>query len=117
MWLRRRATARWHSSYLGGHGSECCAVLPDEVSEGQRGAAAGRFEGGGVGVGPQDRGVVLAHRCIGGDVLDHGVVRRVPGVGPQVAAPPIRWEVVGGDLRARLPPQLSRRTLFATAPL
>jgi hypothetical protein len=29
------------------------SLLPDEVSEGQRGAAAGRSDGGVVGVGPQ----------------------------------------------------------------
>jgi hypothetical protein len=38
----------WRGSYFGGDGFECVAVLPDEVSEGQRGAAAGRFQGGGA---------------------------------------------------------------------
>src|SRR3981189_1505808 len=100
MWLRLRATARWHSSYVGGRSSKCRAVLPHEVSEGERGAAAGRCEGGGVGVLAQDSGVVLAHRCLGGDVRDHGVVGQAPRVGLQLAAPIVRGDVLVPDFTA-----------------
>src|SRR5258708_7292675 len=79
MWLRLTPTARWRGSCRRGEGSECCAVLADEVSEGQRGAAAGRGEEGGVGVHPRDRGVVRHRPGVGRQVLDHRVVDKASG--------------------------------------
>src|SRR6478609_10095371 len=103
MWLRFRPTARWRRSYVGGDGAECCAVLPDEVSEGQRGSAAGRGEGGGVGVHPRDRGVVLKRPGVGWEVLDHRVVDQASGVdgrGLQLTGPLLWGDVLVADVAA-----------------
>ena len=84
-------------------GSECCAVLADEVSEGQRGAAAGRGEGGGVGVHPRDRGVVRHRPGVGREVLDHRVVDQASGVhgrGLQLTGPLLRGDVLVADVAA-----------------
>src|SRR6201997_5839835 len=105
MWLRFRPTARWRGSYVGGDGSECCAVLPDEVSEGQRGGAAGRGEGGGVGVHPRDRGVVLHHPGVGREVLDHRVVDQASGMDGrslQLTGPLLLGDVLIADVAANL---------------
>src|SRR5246500_3830845 len=100
MWLRLRPTARWRGSYVGGDGAERRAVLPHEVSEGQRGAAAGRCEGGGVSVHPRDRGVVLHHPGVGWEVLDHRVVDQASGGhgrSLQLTGPLVLGEVLVAD--------------------
>src|SRR5258708_27710719 len=104
MWLRVRPTARWRGSYRRGEGSECWAVLADEVSEGQRGAAAGRCEGRRVDVHPRrDRGVVRHRPGVGREVLDHRVVDQASGVdgsGLQLTGPLLLVDVLVADVAA-----------------